>query len=101
MADLDKLFKIETNAFDFIFKRQFVQRDEKERLYLIAFFSKKLHKSEFNYPIYNKELITIVELFKEQKPYLNKIKYQIKIYVNYKNLIYFIISKKLNQRQIQ
>jgi len=65
IINLDKPFKIETNAFDFAFRKQFVQRDEKERLYLITFFLKKLYRSEFNYPIYNKELMVIIELFKE------------------------------------
>ncbi len=51
--------------FDFIFGGQFVQRDEEGRLYFITFFLKKLYKLEFNYLIYNKELIVIIELFKE------------------------------------
>ena len=101
IIDLNKLFEIEINTFNFIFKRQFVQRDEEERLYLIVFFSKKLYKLELNYLIYNKELMAIIELFKEWKLYFNGTKYQVKVYTNYKNLIYFIISKDLNQRQIQ
>ncbi len=45
--------------------------------------------------------MAIIESFKEQKPYLNGIKHQMKIYIDYKNFIYFIIFKNLNQRQIQ
>ncbi len=71
----DRFFEVETNASNFVFKEQFVQRDKKEKLYFIAFFSKKLYKPEFNYFIYNKELIVIIELFKEWKPYFNRIKY--------------------------
>ncbi len=62
----------------------------------MAFFLKKLYKLEFNYFIYNKELIIIIELFKEQKLYFNETKYQMKVYINYKNFIYFIISKDFN-----
>ncbi len=65
IIDPDKFFEVETNVFDFIFGRQFVQRNEKRRLYFITFFSKKLYRLEFNYPIYNKELIAIIESFKE------------------------------------
>ncbi len=65
MVNLDKLFEVEIDTFNFVFKRQFVQRDEKERLHLIVFFLKKLYKLEFNYFIYNKELIAIIKLFKE------------------------------------
>ncbi len=65
IIDLNKPFEIETDVSDFVFGRQFVQRDEKRRLYLITFFSKKLYRLEFNYFIYNKELIVIIESFKE------------------------------------
>jgi len=101
IIDLDKPFEIETDISDFVFKRQLVQWDEKGRLHFIAFFSKKLYKLELNYFIYDKELIAIIELIKEWKPYFNKTKHQMKIYIDYKNLIYFTISKDLNQLQIQ
>ncbi len=65
IIDLDKLFEIKINTSDFIFGRQFVQQDEEERLHTIAFFLKKLYKLKLNYPIYDKELITIIKLFKE------------------------------------
>ncbi len=41
--------------------------------------------------------MAIIESFKEWKPYLNGTKHQMKIYIDYKNFIYFIISKDLNQ----
>ena len=96
IIDLNKSFKVETNIFNFVFKRQFIQRDEKERLYFITFFLKKLYRLKFNYPIYNKELIVIIESFNEWKLYFNNIKYQMKIYIDYKNLIYFTIFKEFN-----
>ncbi len=75
IINIDKFFKVEIDISDFAFERQLVQRDEKRRLYLIAFFSKKLYKLELNYLIYNKELIIIIESFKEWKPYFNRTKY--------------------------
>ncbi len=98
MIDLDKLFEVEINMFDFAFRRQFIQRNKKERLYPIAFFSKKLYRLELNYLIYNKELMAIIKSFKKWKLYFNKTKHQMKIYTDHKNFIYFIISKKLNRR---
>ncbi len=65
IIDPDKLFEVEINVFDFVFREQLIQRNEERRLHPIAFFLKKLYKLEFNYPIYNKELIVIIELFKE------------------------------------
>ncbi len=75
MIDLDKPFEVETDAFDFVFKGQFIQWDKEKRLYFIVFFLKKLYKLEFNYSIYNKELMVIIESFKEWKPYFNGTKY--------------------------
>ncbi len=101
IADLDKLFEIETNMSDIAFGGQFVQRDEEKRLYLIIFFFKRLYRPELNYSIYNKELITIIKLFREWKLYLNGTKYEVKVYIDYKNLIHFIIFKEFNRRQIR
>ena len=98
IIDLDKPFEIETNAFDFIFGKQLVQRNEEKRLHFITFFLKKLYKLEFNYFIHNKKLIIIIESFKEWKSYFNGTRYQIKVYIDYKNLIYFTTSKEFNQR---
>ncbi len=64
----------------------------------MAFFSKKLYGPELNYLIHDKELIVIIELFKEWKSYFNKTKYKVKVYTDYKNLTYFIIFKEFNQR---
>jgi len=67
----------------------------------VAFFSKKLYRLELNYSIYDKELIAIIESFKEWRPYLSGTKHQVKVYIDYKNLIYFTTSKDLNQRQLR
>ena len=53
---------------------------------------------ELNYKIYNKELLTIINIFKKWRMYLEESIYLIKILINYKNLLYFIIIKKLNWR---
>jgi len=45
--------------------------------------------------------MAIIELFKEWKPYLNGTKYQVKVYMDHKNFIYFTTFKNLNQQQIQ
>ncbi len=65
ITNSNKPFEIETNISNFVFKRQFVQWNEEGRLHPITFFSKKLYKLEFNYSIYNKELIIIIESFKK------------------------------------
>ena len=53
---------------------------------------------KLNYKIYNKELLVIIIAFSEKWVYLKESKYFIKVYTNYKNLLYFIIIKILNRR---
>ena len=52
--------------------------------------------AELNYNIYNKELLGIVTALKEQKAFLYNITELFKIVMDYKNLVGFLIIKKLN-----
>jgi hypothetical protein len=101
MADPEKPFEVETDASDFALGGQLAQRDAQGRLHPVAFFSKKLHGPELNYPIHDKELMAIIESFKEWRPYLSGTKHQVKVYTDHKNLTYFTTSKDLNQRQVR
>ena len=67
----------------------------------MIFYSKKLSPAETNYEIHDKKLLIIVKYFKEWKIYLKKFKYQIQIFTDHKNLLYFTTIKVLNQRQIR
>ena len=100
LLDLSKPFEVEANSLDYAIGGQLGQRDENGKLYPMAFFSKKLSSTQLNYPIYNKELLAIVEAFKEQRLYLNGIVEPVKVYTDYKNLRYFTTIKELNRRQI-
>ena len=53
------------------------------------------------YDIHDKELLAIVEAFKEWRVYLEGPKYQVKVYTDHKNLIYFTTTKELNRRQVR
>jgi hypothetical protein len=41
-------------------------------LYLITFFSQKLSLAKYNYKIYNKELLTIINAFEQWRPELKE-----------------------------
>ena len=101
LLDLSKLFEVEANSLDYTIRGQLGQHDENGKLHLIAFFSKKLSSTQLNYPIYNKELLAIVEAFKEQRLYLSGTVKPVKVYTNYKNLRYFTTIKELSRRQIR
>jgi hypothetical protein len=99
MPDPDREFEVETDASDFAIGGQLGQRDSEGRLHPIAFFSKKLNGPELNYQIHDKELMAIIEAFKEWKPHLSGTTHQVKVYTDHKNLTYFTTTKELNKRQ--
>ena len=51
---------------------------------------------ELNYDIYNKELLGIVTVLKEQRAFLYSIIELFKIITDYKNLVEFLTTKELN-----
>ena len=55
------------------------------------FFLRKLNRLKLNYPIYNKEFFIIIFYFKKFKYYLIGGIYKVKVYIDYKNIIYFAI----------
>ena len=64
MFKLRKSITLKTNVLDQTIKACISQLDDKKRLHLIAFYSKKLTDAELNYEIHNKKLLTIVNSFK-------------------------------------
>ena len=63
--DLVKKIIVETDLLDKAIGAEISQPDNKERMHLVAFYSRKLTLAELNYNIYNKELLAIVAAFKE------------------------------------
>ena len=55
-------------------------------LYPIIYFLKWLSLAEYNYEIYNKELLAIIRYFKQWRPKLKGTGFLIKVFNNYKNL---------------
>ena len=66
----------------------------------MAFFSKKYTLAEYNYPIYDKELLVIIRYLEEWEAELKSIR-QFTVLTDYKNLKYFITVRKLSERQIR
>ena len=66
--------------------------------YLVAYYSRKIILLELNYNIYDKELLAIIIVLKEQKAFLQGIVELFTIKIDYKNLMGFLIMKELNWR---
>jgi hypothetical protein len=65
----------------------------------VAFYNKNMASAEYNYEIYDKELLTIIRCLKHWKLELESTDILIKVFINYRNLEYFIIIKELSRRQ--
>ena len=69
------------------------------QLHSVVFLSRKLNSAELNYEIYDKEMLAIVQCFKQWRHYLEGVKYSVTVYTDHKNLEYFATTKRLNRRQ--
>ena len=67
---LKLLIKVKIDLLDFILGVYIVQKYEDKIQYLIAYYSKKLTLLELNYNIYDKELLVIITVLKEQRAFL-------------------------------
>jgi hypothetical protein len=91
---------LETDASDYAIGACISQRDpETQRLHPIAYYSRKMTPAECNYEIYDKEMLAIVEAFREFRVYLEGSPHQITVLTDHKNLEYFTTTKTLNRRQ--
>jgi hypothetical protein len=55
--------------------------------------SKKYNPAEYNYEIYDKELLAIVRYFEGWRPELQDAYYPIHVLIDYRNLEYFMTTK--------
>ena len=65
----------------------------------VAFYSKSLSSVEWNYEIYEKEILAIICALEEWRHFLEGATHLVEIWTDHKNLEYFMMAKKLNHRQ--
>jgi hypothetical protein len=58
-----------------------------------------MNLAKYNYLIYNKELLAIIQAFEEYKAELKGLANPIQVYSDYKALKYFMTTKNLSARQ--
>jgi hypothetical protein len=85
---------VETDGSHFAIGAVLSQKED--RVQLVAFYSKKMIATEFNYDIYDKEMLAIVSSFKEWRRYLEGTECFILIFSDHKNLEYFTTMIVLN-----
>ena len=94
-------FHIKANSSDFATGAILSQQSMVDRKWRpIAFYSKSLSLVERNYEIHDKEMLAIICTLEEWRHFLKGAANQVQIWTDHKNLEYFMIVRKLNQRQV-
>ena len=93
-------FYIEANSSDFASKAVLSQQlPGEEKWHPVAFYSKSLSPVEQNYEIHDKEMLAIIHVLEEWRHFLEGAQHLVEIWMDHKNLEYFMTAKKLNRRQ--
>ena len=87
------------DASDFAISGILLQLGDNGILHPVAFFSRKLSPAEINYEVYDKELLTIVETFRDMCTWLIGTTTPVSVACDHKNLEYFMSSRILNHCQ--
>jgi len=93
-------FYIEVNSSDFTSGAVLSQQlPGEEKWYPVAFYSKSLSLVEWNYEIYDKKMLAIIHMLEKWRHFLEGAWHPVEIWMDHKNLEYFMTAKKLNCRQ--
>ena len=99
VPDLDKKMKIEVDASDYATGGVLSIECENGRWRPVAYLLKLLNEIERNYEINDKEMLAVIRGLENWRHLLEGAKFKFKIWIDYKNLKYFMKAQKLNQRQ--
>ena len=90
-------FRIEADSSDFASGAILSQQlPREEKWHPVAFYSKSLSPVEQNYKIHNKEMLAIIHALEEWRHFLEGARHPVEIWMDHKNLEYFMTAKKLN-----
>ena len=67
-------------------------------LHPVCFHSRKFTPAELNYPIYDKELLAVVEAFKQWRVSVEGAAHPVCVYTDHKNLEYFSTARTTSRR---
>ena len=96
--DLDKKIRMEVDASDYAIGGVLSMECEDGLWRPVAFLSKLLNETERNYEIHDKEILVIVRGLEVWKHLLEEAQFKFEIWMDHKNLEYFMKAQKLNWR---
>ena len=97
--DIDKKMRIEVDALDYAMGGVLSMECEDGLWRLVVFLSKSLNETERNYEIHNKEMLAIIRGLEAWRHLLEGAQTKFEIWMDHKNLEYFMKAQKLNRRQ--
>jgi hypothetical protein len=97
--DPERKIVVEIDASNLIVARVLSQYDDRNILHPLTYFSRKHSPAEINYEIYDKELLAIIQAFKEWRPLLEGSSHTIEVISDHQNLTYFTTNCLLNYCQ--
>ena len=99
IPDINGEMRVEADALDYATGGVLSMKCENRKWRPVAFISKSLNATEYNYEIHNKEMLAVIRCLETWRHYLEGAKLKFKIWTDHKNLQYFMTSQKLNRRQ--
>jgi len=100
LPDNSRPFWIESDSSDFATRAVLSQQSpEDNKWHPVAFLSKSLSPVGQSYKIHDKEMLAIVRALEEWRHFVEGVEHCCEIWMDHKNLQYFMMAKKLNWRQ--
>ena len=97
--DIDKKMRMEVDTLDYA-TGGVLSMECRDGLWRpVVFLSKSLNETERNYKIYDKEMLAIIRGLEVWRHLLEGAQYKFEIWMDHKNLEYFMKVQKLNRRQ--
>ena len=96
--DIDKQFRLETDASDFATSAVLsILKDDK--WHPVAYSSHSMSPEECNYPIADKEMLSVIQSLEEWRHYLEGANLQFEVWNDHANLQWFMKRQDLNRQQ--
>ena len=97
--DLDKKFRVKADTSNYATGGVLSMKCSDEMWRPVTFISKSLSDTKRNYEIHDKEMLAVVRCLEVWRHFLEETVVKFEIWIDHKNLEYFMKAQKLNQRQ--
>ena len=89
---------VETDCSGFALGGCLSQFNDSGNLRPVAYYSRRLNSAEVNYPIHDKEMLSIISCLDEWQAELQSVAKPFRILTDHRNLSYFTTKRLLNER---